>query len=137
LSDAPQVTQNRYSGGFGERQSVQRIGGRARSSAGGLAEGDRAGAAAAVWGPNEKAGAAGRERLPAEGGPEGELPRSDIGAGSICGAGGLAAAAATAPAAGAEAASLPAGLGPRSTFGMPFGGVGATPRCWRRRLPQS
>jgi hypothetical protein len=124
-SGAPQVTQKRYSGGFEVWHSLQICAGLARGGAGGAGGGGggngggRGGSATlSVAGPNENAGAAGRARRPAEGGPDGELPRLESGP--------------------LSAATLPAGSARgSSTLGIPLGGVGATPRCWRKRRPQS
>jgi len=106
-SEVPHVTQKRYAGGLGELHSTQSV------TEGG--EGGRGGsgsAATGAAGAKVKAGAAGRDRRPGDGGPDGELPRPESGAGSAAWATGW-------------------------NFGIPLGGVGATPRCCRRRRPQS
>lgn len=162
-SAVPQVTQKRYSGGFEVRHSAQIAGGRVAlgptgepgalafaeagrggagcgrdgATAGRAAAGGGGGSAAAAgragaWPPlacsagstfeNENTGADGRGRRPADGGPEGELSR-DVGDAESSAGGG-----------GAAGGAIAAGS---STLGIPLGGVGATPRCWRSRRPQS
>jgi hypothetical protein len=133
------VTQNRYSGGFEVWHSLQICAGFARCGAGAAARGSGKGGGAggsgggaargtsatfSVEGPNEKTGAAGRARRPAEGGPDGELPRLESGPFSL--------AVSTRP-----GSARPASARGSSTLGIPLGGVGATPRCWRKRRPQS
>ncbi len=125
------MTQKRYSGGFGDWHSEQMAAGAAGGGVGragdaasegrgtaGSARGGSGDGSGEAWGANENTGAAGRARLPAEAGPDGELPRFEAGEASSRGFGG---------GAPIVEASAPIGAGV-GREGSPSAGVGRLPR---------